>query len=63
MRFGLDDGEPKTLAQIADELGVSRERVRQLETVTITKLRAFADEQDKGENNDLNEDKADEERP
>jgi RNA polymerase primary sigma factor len=39
MRFGLTDGETHTLAEIADELGVSRERVRQIESATIKKIR------------------------
>jgi RNA polymerase primary sigma factor len=39
MRFGLSDGNTHTLAEIAKELGVSRERVRQVEAATIKKLR------------------------
>lgn len=39
MRFGLIDGDTHTLAEIAKELGVSRERVRQLEVATIKKIR------------------------
>ena len=46
MRFGLDDGEPRTLAEIADIMGVSRERVRQLEGAIIKRLRQIADNQD-----------------
>ena len=38
MRFGLTDGDTHTLAEIAKELGVSRERVRQLEVATIKKI-------------------------
>lgn len=39
-RFGLDTyGEPQTLEQIGQRLGVSKERIRQLETRAITKLR------------------------
>ena len=41
MRFGLTDGETYTLAEIAKELGVSRERVRQVEEATIRKLRGI----------------------
>jgi RNA polymerase primary sigma factor len=39
LRFGLRGGEPKTLQQIGDALGVSRERVRQLEARAFQKLR------------------------
>lgn len=39
MRYGLTDGNPHTLAQIAKVLGVSRERVRQLEAGAIKKIR------------------------
>ena len=39
MRYGLEDGNPRTLAQIAKVLGVSRERVRQLEAAVIKKIR------------------------
>ncbi|MBQ8218251.1 MAG: sigma-70 family RNA polymerase sigma factor [Bacilli bacterium] len=39
MRFGIYDGFPKTLQEIADIYGVSRERVRQIETKAIKKLR------------------------
>ena len=45
MRFGLSDGETHTLAQIAKVLGVSRERVRQLEASTIKKIRQIIKEQ------------------
>jgi len=39
MRYGLTEGEPRTLAEIAQKLGVSRERVRQVEAATIKKIR------------------------
>lgn len=39
LRYGLTDGNTRTLAEIAKELGVSRERVRQLEVATIKKIR------------------------
>jgi RNA polymerase primary sigma factor len=39
MRFGLADGQPKTLGEIGTEYGVSRERIRQIETKAIYKLR------------------------
>ncbi len=46
MRYGLVDGESKTLAEIADVMGVSRERIRQLEVTIIKKLRHIAEAQD-----------------
>jgi RNA polymerase primary sigma factor len=46
MRYGLEDGESKTLAEIADVMGVSRERIRQLEGSIIKRLRQIANDQD-----------------
>ena len=39
LRFGLDDGSPKTLEQVGDALGLSRERIRQIEASVLRKLR------------------------
>ena len=39
MRYGLADGDAHTLADIAEVLGVSRERVRQIESATLRKIR------------------------
>ena len=39
LRFGLDTPEPKTLDQIGNDLGITRERVRQLETRALGELR------------------------
>jgi RNA polymerase nonessential primary-like sigma factor len=39
MRFGLVDGEPRTLDNIGKEFGITRERVRQIETQALNKLR------------------------
>lgn len=39
MRFGLGDGMPKTLDQIGDTFSVTRERIRQIESKTMAKLR------------------------
>jgi RNA polymerase sigma factor RpoS len=41
MRFGLVDGEPKTLDAIGKEFGITRERVRQIETQALNKLRVI----------------------
>ena len=41
MRFGLLDGEDHTLEQVGDHLGITRERVRQLEARAIRKLKYF----------------------
>jgi RNA polymerase primary sigma factor len=38
MRFGLDDEEPKTLKEIGESLGLTRERVRQIESEALAKL-------------------------
>jgi RNA polymerase primary sigma factor len=40
MRFGLDDEEPNTLQEIGERLGLTRERVRQIETEALHKLSA-----------------------
>jgi RNA polymerase primary sigma factor len=39
LRFGLDGGEPQTCAEIAGRLGLSRERVRQIERAALSSLR------------------------
>src|SRR5262245_18671653 len=43
LRYGLDDGRPWKLAEIADRLGLSRERVRQLERDALHRLRKVAE--------------------
>jgi RNA polymerase primary sigma factor len=39
LRFGLDDGRPRTLEEIGHEFGVTRERIRQIEAKALRKLR------------------------
>ncbi len=47
MRFGLDDGIPRTLEEVGKECGVTRERIRQIENKAIRKLnRNYANKQE-----------------
>jgi RNA polymerase primary sigma factor len=39
LRFGLTDGRPRTLEEVGWEFGVTRERIRQIEAKTLSKLR------------------------
>jgi len=45
MRFGLIDNKPHTLAEVAHEFDLSRERVRQIEEVALKKLKKFVQQQ------------------
>jgi RNA polymerase primary sigma factor len=47
MRFGLADGKEHTLAEASVKLGISRERVRQIEEEALGKLRRFVQQQEK----------------
>lgn len=46
MRFGLLNSAPQTLAEVAKKLGVSRERIRQIEEAALKKLRKFVEQQE-----------------
>ena len=39
MRFGLEDGHPRTLEEVGKSFNVTRERIRQIESKTMSKLR------------------------
>jgi RNA polymerase primary sigma factor len=39
LRFGLDDGQMRTLEEVGQAFGVTRERIRQIESKTLAKLR------------------------
>ena len=39
LRFGLDDGRPRTLEEVGKEFGLTRERIRQIEAHALRKLR------------------------
>ena len=45
MRFGLTDGQPKTLDEIGKVYGVTRERIRQIENNTLKKLESLPEAQ------------------
>jgi len=55
MRYGIINGEKKTLADIAKKLGVSRERVRQVEFGAIKKLRKIFKRQEQGQKKNVSE--------
>ena len=40
MRFGLDDGQPRTLEEVGEAFGVTRERIRQIQVKALEKIRA-----------------------
>ena len=45
LRFGLRGEEPRTLEEVGQRFGVTRERIRQIEAKTLTKLQAYRDTQ------------------
>jgi len=46
MRFGLDDGRPKTLEEVGARLGVTRERIRQIQEEALQKMRVKIEKRD-----------------
>jgi RNA polymerase primary sigma factor len=45
LRFGLEDGRPRTLDEVGQVFGVTRERIRQIEAKTLAKLKAYREAQ------------------
>ena len=45
LRFGLEDGRPRTLEEVGQTFGVTRERIRQIEAKTLAKLKAYREVQ------------------
>jgi len=46
MRFGLDDGRPKTLEEVAEHFGITRERIRQIQEQALEKMRERIEKRD-----------------
>ena len=46
LRFGLDGNKPQTLEDVGARFKVTRERVRQIQNIALTKLRRLMDKQD-----------------
>jgi len=46
MRFGLDDGEPKTLEEVGEHFGITRERIRQIQEQALQKMRVRIEERE-----------------
>ncbi|HVC82353.1 MAG TPA: sigma-70 family RNA polymerase sigma factor [Chloroflexota bacterium] len=46
LRFGLNDGHPRTLKEVSGAFGLTRERIRQLETAALTRLRQSGEQGD-----------------
>ena len=46
MRFGLDNGQPKTLEEVGARLGVTRERIRQIQEQALQKMRVKIEKKD-----------------
>jgi RNA polymerase primary sigma factor len=48
IRYGFDDGEAHSLAHTGDRLGVSRERIRQIEKAALEKLKRYIEVTEEG---------------
>ena len=46
MRFGLDDGRPKTLEEVGEHFGITRERIRQIQEQALQKMRVRIEERE-----------------
>ena len=46
MRFGLDNGKPKTLEEVGQHFGVTRERIRQIQDGALKKMRVKMEKRD-----------------
>ena len=46
LRFGLEDGRPKTLEEVGERMGVTRERIRQIQEEALKKLRTGMEERE-----------------
>jgi RNA polymerase primary sigma factor len=52
MRFGLDGSKPKTLEEVGTRFKVTRERIRQLQNIALTKLRRMLERRDRASSSD-----------
>jgi RNA polymerase primary sigma factor len=54
LRFGLEDGRPKTLEEVGEHFGVTRERIRQIQEQALQKMRVRIEAQDQPANASVN---------
>ena len=47
LRFGLDGSKPKTLEEVGEKFKVTRERIRQVQNIALTKLRRILEKRDR----------------
>jgi RNA polymerase primary sigma factor len=53
MRFGLEDDKPRTLEEIGEHFGLTRERIRQIQNEALKRLRAKVEKRDRGPANEV----------